>query len=130
MICKSIQHIIQSELTKLRHGAWDYGNKWSQAGCEKGNCLRDHVDLNETKAALAMITKAGVQSDKITVGITSYGRQFRMTDPGCSRPHCTYEDPDGDNKGTKGRCTNEPAYISNAEIAEIIATNPSAKVGT
>jgi hypothetical protein len=91
-----------------------------------GNCLRDHVDLNETKTALAMITKAGVQSDKITVGVSSYGRQFRMTDPSCSGPDCTYVGPDG--KGTKGRCTNEPAYISNAEIAEIIATNPSAKV--
>jgi hypothetical protein len=95
-------------------------------GCEKGNCLRDHVDLNETRTALAMITKAGVQAEKVMVGISSYGRQFRMTDPGCSGPQCTYEGPDG--KGTKGRCTNEPAYISNAEIAEIIATNPSAKV--
>jgi hypothetical protein len=73
-----------------------------------------------------MITKAGVQSDKIMVGISSYGRQFKMTDPGCSGPHCTYEGPDA--KGTKGRCTNEAGYISNAEIAEIIATNPSAKV--
>lgn len=95
-------------------------------GCEKGNCLRDHVNLNGTWTALAMITKAGVQSEKVMFGISSYGRQFKMTDPGCSGLKCTYEGPDA--KGTKGRCTNEPAYISNAEIAEIVATNPSAKV--
>ena len=73
-----------------------------------------------------MITKAGVSADKVTVGISGYGRQFKMTDPSCSGSQCTYIGPEG--KDTKGRCTNETAYISNAEIKEIIANNPSAKV--
>jgi chitinase len=58
--------------------------------------------------------------------IASYGRQFKMTDPSCVGKHCTFIGPEG--VGTLGRCTNESAYISNAEIKEIIARNPSAKV--
>jgi hypothetical protein len=73
-----------------------------------------------------MITKAGVPSHKLTVGITSYGRQFKMTDPNCSNANCTYVGPQG--AGTPGRCTAAPEYISNAEIKEIIQNNPSAKV--
>lgn len=38
------------------HGQWDYGNKWSQEGCTNGNCLRSHVNLTETKTALAMVS--------------------------------------------------------------------------
>ena len=95
-------------------------------GCTGGNCLRSHVDLGETYNALAMITKAGVPSHKITVGIASYGRQFKMTDPNCSHANCTYVGPQG--AGTPGRCTDTPEYISLAEIKEIIQKNPSAKV--
>jgi GH18 family chitinase len=47
------------------HGQWDYGNKWSSPGCESGNCLRSHVNETETKDALSMITKAGVDSSKV-----------------------------------------------------------------
>jgi hypothetical protein len=72
-----------------------------------------------------MITKAGVSADKVMVGVTSYGRQFKMTDPSCTHENCTYT---AEPEGTRGRCTNEPSYISNAEIKEIIETNPSAKV--
>jgi hypothetical protein len=109
-----------------RHGQWDYGNKWTMSGCEGGNCLRSHVGLGETYNTLVMITKAGVPSHKITVGISSYGRQFRMTDPSCSHANCTFVGPAS--SATPGRCTETPEYISNAEINEIIRNNPSAKV--
>lgn len=68
------------------HGQWDYGNKFSQDGCPAGSCLRSHVNLTETNYALAMITKAGVASNKIAVGISSYGRSFGMTEAGCTGP--------------------------------------------
>jgi hypothetical protein len=96
------------------------------AGCPGGNCLRSHVDLIETLSALTMITKAGVPSNKIIVGLTSYGRQFKMTDPSCTHANCTYVGPQS--KATPGRCTDVPDYISNAEIKEIIQKNPTAKV--
>lgn len=65
-----------SFMTYDLHGQWDYGNKWSVPGCPAGNCLRSQVNSTETHTALSMITKAGVPSNKIVVGVTSYGRAF------------------------------------------------------
>ncbi|KAJ3498512.1 hypothetical protein NLG97_g1065 [Lecanicillium saksenae] len=107
------------------HGQWDYGNKWTDPGCPGGNCLRSHLNATETLNALSMITKAGVPTNKIAVGIASYGRSFQMTDPQCTGPMCTYT---GKASGaTPGRCTNTAGYISNAEIREILANNPTAR---
>ncbi|KFZ19439.1 hypothetical protein V502_03643 [Pseudogymnoascus sp. VKM F-4520 (FW-2644)] len=75
------------------HGQWDYAQKWSSSGCPAGNCLRSHINMTETTNALVMITKAGVPTNKIIVGVTSYGRSFKMTDPNCTGPMCTYVGP-------------------------------------
>ncbi|PYH32949.1 glycoside hydrolase, partial [Aspergillus neoniger CBS 115656] len=55
------------------HGQWDYGNTSSDDGCEDGNCLRSHVNLTETGYALSMVTKAGMDTNKLMVGVASYG---------------------------------------------------------
>lgn len=107
------------------HGQWDYGNTFSQEGCASGNCLRSHVNLTETNYALAMITKAGVHSSKVAVGISSYGRSFGMTQSGCTGSMCPYGGPDS--TAAAGDCTGTPGYISNAEI-QLIAD--SAEAGT
>ncbi|KAK3904904.1 glycoside hydrolase superfamily [Staphylotrichum tortipilum] len=115
----SLDYIVY--MTYDLHGQWDFGNQWAQPGCPGGNCLRSHVNLTETTNALSMITKAGVPSNKLLIGITSYGRSFKMTTPGCTGPMCTYT---GKASGAKpGRCTKTAGYISNAEINEIKAKN-------
>ena len=76
--------------------------------------------MTETYNALTMITKAGVPANKIVVGVTSYGRAFRMATSGCTGPMCTFTGP---NSGaTPGPCTETPGYLANAEIDWIIAT--------
>ncbi len=70
-----------------------------------------------------MLTKAGVPAHQIMVGLTSYGRTFHMTTPGCTGPMCTY-----DAAGAAGRCTQTEGYLAQAEINEIIATNPTAQL--
>jgi GH18 family chitinase len=50
--------------------------------------------MTETEFALAMITKAGVPSNKVVVGVSSYGRAFQMTAKGCTGPMCTYTEPE------------------------------------
>ncbi|KAH8897253.1 glycoside hydrolase [Thozetella sp. PMI_491] len=102
------------------HGQWDVGNKWSIPSCEGGDCLRSHVNRTETLDALVMLTKAGVSSQKIVVGITSYGRSFRMADPSCSGPLCKYTGDRNHSMAYAGDCTGAPGYISNAEINDII----------
>lgn len=68
-----------------------------------------------------MITKAGVPSNKVVVGVTSYGRAFQMTTPGCYGEMCTFT---GSASGaTPGPCTGVAGYISDAEIKQIAASN-------
>ncbi|KAI0901325.1 class V chitinase-like protein [Annulohypoxylon nitens] len=107
------------------HGQWDYGNKWASSGCPAGDCLRSHVNITETMLALSMITKAGVPSSKIIVGLSSYGRSFKMTDPNCSGPMCTFVGPDSGAK--PGKCTNAAGYIANAEIERIVKDGGAVK---
>ncbi|KAL5043915.1 hypothetical protein BDW71DRAFT_216052 [Aspergillus fruticulosus] len=107
------------------HGQWDYDNSFASDGCASGNCLRSHVNMTETKTALSMITKAGVPSNKVVVGVSSYGRSFKMTSADCTGPDCTYVGSESD--ALAGRCTQTNGYIANAEINEIISTNPTAE---
>ncbi|KAJ7087999.1 glycoside hydrolase superfamily [Mycena belliarum] len=119
VMAQSLDYIVY--MTYDLHGQWDYGNAFSSVGCPTGNCLRSHVNLTETLNALSMITKAGVNTSKLVVGITSYGRSFQMTTPGCRGPMCTYTGPLSG--AAPGPCTETPGYIANAEISQIIAQN-------
>lgn len=103
-------------------GVWDLGKNNQESGCASGNCLRSDVNLTETKYALSMITKAGVSSSQVIVGTTSYGRSFQMSSAGCAGPECTYTAA-----GLAGRCTQTAGFLANAEINEIIASNPTAQ---
>ncbi|KXX75401.1 Killer toxin subunits alpha/beta [Madurella mycetomatis] len=102
------------------HGQWDYESIWASPGCDGGSCLRSHVNLTETLNALSMITKAGVPSNKILVGVSSYGRSFGMATPGCTGPMCKFTGPESG--AAKGICTDTAGYIANAEISQIIQT--------
>lgn len=67
-----------------------------------------------------MITKAGVPSNKVVVGVTSYGRSFKMAQAGCTGPLCKFTGSARVSNAARGLCTNTSGYISNAEINEII----------
>ncbi|KAE8149794.1 hypothetical protein BDV25DRAFT_172654 [Aspergillus avenaceus] len=110
------------------HGQWDHSNHWATPGCAEGNCLRSHVNLTETHQALAMVTKAGMPSNKVITGVASFGRAFKMTTAGCTGPDCTFT---GVESGARpGRCTGTGGYLAMAEIQEIIDSNPSAETWT
>ncbi|KAH8901597.1 glycoside hydrolase [Thozetella sp. PMI_491] len=114
----SLDYIVY--MTYDLHGQWDYGNDYSVDGCSSGNCLRSHVNLTETMQVLAMITKAGVPTNKIFVGESSYGRSFGMSDPSCTGPMCTFTGGYDDSTAEPGLCTQTAGYISNAEIYNLL----------
>ncbi|KFY07990.1 hypothetical protein V492_06644 [Pseudogymnoascus sp. VKM F-4246] len=118
LMAKHLDYIVY--MTYDLHGQWDYDNKWSSPGCLSGNCLRSHVNLTETKDALSMITKAGAPSNKVVVGVTSYGRSFKMATAGCDSENCLFTGSPRLSNAAVGRCTDTAGYISNAEIDEII----------
>jgi chitinase len=113
------------------HGQWDYHNAWAQDGCASGACLRSHVNLTETMLTLAMITKAGVPTKKVAVGISSYGRSFKMAQAGCTGPMCQFTaNADNSSQAEPGECTATAGYISNAEINNLVNANVSSGAKT
>ncbi|KAH8894660.1 glycoside hydrolase [Thozetella sp. PMI_491] len=107
------------------HGQWDVDSKWSVEGCETGNCVRSHINKTETKNAMVMITKAGVTANKIVIGVSSYARSFRLSDPGCLGVMCKYQGDKNHSEAYQGKCTGTSGYISNAELEEIKAGKSS-----
>jgi hypothetical protein len=67
-----------------------------------------------------LVTKAGVNTNIIFVGESSYGRSFKMSQAGCKGPMCTFTGDRLNSNAAKGKCTDTAGYISNAEIYEII----------
>jgi hypothetical protein len=61
-----------------------------------------------------MVTKAGVPSNKLTIGVSSYGRSFGMLDPSCTGVECLFGGPDS--TALPGPCTETAGYVSDAEI--------------
>lgn len=120
-MAKIVDYIIY--MTYDLHGQWDSNNQWSQEGCPTGTCLRSDVNITETEGALSMITKAGVPSNQVVVGVTSYGRSFAMAEAGCYGPECTYLGSADDSQATPGKCTQAAGYLANAEILAILANS-------
>ena len=102
------------------HGQWDDQSSHASPGCPNGNCLRSHVNWTETYNALSMVTKAGVPTSKLLLGVATYGRSFKMTTPGCTGPSCTFVGGKV-SPAKEGICTETGGYISNAEIKDLIA---------
>ncbi|KAF9881459.1 killer toxin subunits alpha/beta [Colletotrichum karsti] len=117
-ISKVVDYIVY--MTYDLHGQWDVGNKWASDGCEGGNCLRSHINSTLTHSSLSMITKAGVPSNKIFVGVSSYGRSFKMSKFGCEGPDCTFLGGRNDSPAKHGRCTDTGGYIADAEMMQIM----------
>ncbi|KAI0545346.1 hypothetical protein F4679DRAFT_561711 [Xylaria curta] len=102
------------------HGQWDYGSKWANPGCASGSCLRSHVNRTETRNALSMVTKAGARADQVVVGVSSYGRSFKMKDSSCTGPTCEFTGSRTVSNAEKGSCTDTAGYISDAELRRLI----------
>lgn len=78
--------------------------------------------MTETENSLSMITKAGVSSNKVLVGITSYGRSFKMAEAGCTGPLCRFVGigEEAASAAQPGTCTETAGYLSEYEIRWII----------
>ncbi|KAI0467015.1 hypothetical protein F4859DRAFT_518632 [Xylaria cf. heliscus] len=99
---------------------WDAGNAFTNPGCPTGNCLRSGVNRTETINSLSLITKAGVPSNKVVVGVTSYGRSFQMSTPGCTTELCTFTGTAAKSNAEPGICTGTAGFLGDAEIDGIL----------
>ncbi|KAM0542839.1 hypothetical protein ACHAPJ_012619 [Fusarium lateritium] len=80
----------------------------------------EFVDPTKTQYSLAMFTKVGVPSNKVILGVTSFGRSYKMTGAGCNGPDYFYNGDKLESPAKKGKCTGTGGYIADAEIKEIL----------
>jgi chitinase len=74
----------------------------------------------ETRQMLNLITHAGVPSNKVLLGIATYGRSFKQQNPNCYEESCKFTGP---NSGAiPGKCTGTSGYLALAEIKDIVKT--------
>jgi GH18 family chitinase len=59
-----------------------------------------------------MITKAGVDPNKVIIGVASYGRSFKMAQKGCDGPDCLFTGDRLNSNAAKGICTNTAGKLS------------------
>lgn len=94
------------------HGVWDSTNKFT------GPYIRPHTNLTEITQGLDLLWRAGVNPDKVVLGLGWYGRSFTLSDPSCNTPNgvCTFSAG-----ANPGKCTASSGTLSNAEIDRITA---------
>lgn len=108
---------MSSYLDYIVYMTYDLHGQWDLKIPSLGPKLLSHVNMTETVNALTMIiTKADVPSNKVVMGVASYGRAFWQSDPNCSGPDCTFTD----HGATIGTCTQTSGYLSYGEIQEIV----------
>lgn len=71
------------------------------------------------------VTKAGVSSGKVVIGVSSYRRSFAMADASCYTHDCLYTGTASQSDAAEGPWTGTAGYISDAEIYDIINNNSS-----
>lgn len=93
------------------HGVWDAGN------IHTGPFLRPHANLTEIEDGLDLLWRAGVEPNKVVLGLGWYGRSFTLANAACNLPNgiCTFAEG-----GTPGECTKSAGTLTNAEISRII----------
>ncbi|KAI0467970.1 glycosyl hydrolases family 18-domain-containing protein [Xylaria cf. heliscus] len=96
------------------HGTWDADSKFI------GPLLAPHTNLTEIDMGLDLLWRAGVQPDKVVLGLAWYGRSFTLKDPSCNTPNgiCLF------NGGAKaGPCTDTIGILDYQEISDVVINN-------
>ncbi|OMH82739.1 Killer toxin subunits alpha/beta [Zancudomyces culisetae] len=114
-----LRHYEIAEMSKyldyIGYMTYDLHGTWDSTIPSLGPYLKSHVSWSETMNALTMITKSGVPSNKVILGIGSYGRSFIQSDSSCYSSECTFV-----SGANPGKCTGTSGYLALAEINEII----------
>lgn len=93
------------------HGAWDADTPGM------GPFVRPHTNVTEIDAALDLLWRAGVEPEKVNMGLAFYGRSFTLKDTGCGVPNGVCEFAGA---GEPGRCSGAEGTLDLREIGEVV----------
>ncbi|KAL8664747.1 MAG: hypothetical protein Q9202_002749 [Teloschistes flavicans] len=113
---KSIQDSVDwfNFMTYDLHGTWDSQSRFL------GPYLAPHTNLTEIDLGLDLLWRAGVQSNKVVLGLAWYGRSFTLSDSSCNKPNGICEFSGGANPGP---CSGTSGILDDQEIQNIIMNN-------
>ncbi|CRK37425.1 hypothetical protein BN1723_018640, partial [Verticillium longisporum] len=81
--------------------------------------LSSNCPLDSSYDTLDALDAAGVPTNKLMVGVSSYGRSFKMAQMGCEGPNCFFLGGRNQSPAKAGTCTGTPGYIADAEMMQI-----------
>lgn len=113
---KSLQDSVDwfNFMTYDLHGVWDAQSRFL------GPNLAPHTNLTEIDLGLDLLWRAGVQADKVVLGLGWYGRSFTLTSPSCNTPNGACQFSGGANPGP---CSDTSGILDDQEIQDIITKN-------
>lgn len=95
------------------YGVWD-----EEVTCEQA-VVAPHTSLRKIDKALKLLWRSQIDPLKVNLGLGYYGLSFTLKDPACTRPGCPFS-----GGGNPGACTGRAGFLSNAEIRELMSSNP------
>ena len=93
------------------HGPWDTDVK------TLGSKVRPQTDITEVQRNMKPLWFGGVDPAKIVMGITYYGRTYKLANTSCGKTGWSFIAGEG---GAPGACTKFPGILSNREIKQLI----------
>ncbi|CAF9915092.1 MAG: hypothetical protein ALECFALPRED_009976 [Alectoria fallacina] len=96
------------------HGVWDAQSQFV------GPYIAPHTNLTEIDLGLDLLWRAGVEADKVNLGMAWYGRSFTLSDPSCNTPNGVCQFSGGANPGP---CSGTSGILDDQEIQDVITQN-------
>jgi chitinase len=93
------------------HGSW-----------EQPVMAEPHTNLSDIQQSLKRVLDAGVNPQKVVLGLADYGKTYTLTSGACTKPGCAAL-----GAGKPGPCSNEAGSLHDAEIDTILQKNSSIK---
>ncbi|KAI5244028.1 glycoside hydrolase [Aureobasidium subglaciale] len=111
---------IQSSLDWFNLMAYDLHGTWDKASKFVGPYLAPHTNNTEIDLGLDLLWRAGVNAEKVVLGLGLYGRSFTLADPSCNVPNgvCQFADA-----AKPGPISDAAGILIDTEINDIIKKN-------
>ncbi|KAF5371971.1 hypothetical protein D9615_008102 [Tricholomella constricta] len=106
---------ISPEVSFFNMMSYDYHGPWDTTVPGANSTVQPQSSLLDIQDSVRLYVKAGVDMNKVNLGLPWYGRTYELNDTSCAGYNC-----DMKGGGVKGLCSNESGVLANFEINQVI----------
>ncbi|KAF5372023.1 hypothetical protein D9615_008091 [Tricholomella constricta] len=106
---------ISPEVSFFNMMSYDYHGPWDATILGADSTAQPQSSLLDMQDSVKLYVKAGVDMNKVNLGLAWYGRTYELEDTSCSGYNC-----DMKGGGVKGVCSDESGILANFEINQLI----------